>query len=84
MRQGHGKEHLDTLNAHYGPHDVIAPESLKAQYPLLVISVRADERLCTLSTREIMMLLINPWRMRDEDYGSQLCLCMCVCLLPHC
>ena len=24
--------------------------------------------------------VINPRRMRDEDYGSQLCLCVCVCV----
>lgn len=48
-----------SLNAHYRPHNVIVPESLKAEYPLFVNAVRADGRLCTLSTREIMLLLIS-------------------------
>ena len=57
-RQEYGKEYLDVLNAQYGPH-VITPESLKAEYPLFVNAIRADERLCTSTTREIMLLLIS-------------------------
>ena len=30
------------------------------------------------------MCIVNPRRMRDEDYGSQLwCLCVCVCVCYH-
>ena len=58
-RQEYGKEYLDVLNAQYGPHNVVTPESLKAEYPLFVNAVRADERLCTSTTREIMLLLIS-------------------------
>ena len=63
-RQEYGKENLDVVNAHYGPHNVVVPESLKAEYPLFVNAVRADERLCTLSTREIMLLLISNSALR--------------------
>jgi hypothetical protein len=52
QRQSAGKPLLDTLCAHYGPHGVIAGDSLKAEYPLFVNSVKADDRLRKLSTRD--------------------------------
>ena len=56
-QQEYGKEYLDVLNAHYGPHNVIAPESLKVEYPLFVNAIRAYERLCTSTTREMLLLI---------------------------
>ena len=45
--------------AHYGPHGVIAGDSLKAEYPLFVNSVKADDRLRKLSTKDIMITLVD-------------------------
>ena len=59
QRQSAGKPLLDTLCAHYGPHGVIAGDSLKAEYPLFVNSVKADDRLRKLSTKEIMIALVD-------------------------
>ena len=36
-----------------------------------------------IPTLVIFIPLVNPRRMRDEDYGSQLCLCVCVCVCYH-
>lgn len=44
------------INTDYGPHNVVAPE---AEYPLFVNAVRADERLRTSTTREIMLPLMS-------------------------
>lgn len=57
--QSAGTTHLDTLCAHYGPHGVIAADSLKPEYPLFVNSVKADDRLGKLSTREVMEALVE-------------------------
>ena len=50
---------MEIFSAYYGPHNVIVPEYLKAEYPLFVNAVRADARLGTSSTKEIMLLLIS-------------------------
>ena len=57
--QSAGTPHLDILCAHYGPYSVIAAYSLKPEYPLFVNSVKADDRLGKLSTREVMMTLVK-------------------------
>ena len=57
--QSAGTPHLDTLCAHYGPYCVIAADSLKPEYPLFVNSVTTDDRLGKLSTREVMMTLVE-------------------------
>ena len=39
QRQSAGTPYLDTLCTHYGPHGVIAADSLKPEYPLFVNSL---------------------------------------------
>lgn len=53
-----GTLNIETLCAHYGSHGVVTEDSLKAKYPLFVNSVKANDRLAKLSTREVMMAIV--------------------------
>ena len=56
-RQRSNQHKLVLLNNHYGPHNVITPDSLISEYPLCLNSVKSDERLSSMNTTDIMLFM---------------------------